>query len=76
MNRPRYWHPLLTALTGLLLSPLALAQSGQITDGTWTLQELRDTTGMERFGGLEMCGGQLTLVTRDGSRIEFQRPVN
>ncbi len=42
MNRRRPWHTLLTALTGLLLSSLALAQSGQIADGTWTLRELRD----------------------------------
>ena len=43
----------LTALSGLLLSPLALAQSGQIADGTWTLRELRGAGGTQRFGGLD-----------------------
>ena len=55
MNRPQRWRPLLTVSACLLLSPLVLAQngSGQIADGTWTLRELRDTSGTARFGGLE-----------------------
>ncbi len=74
MNRPRHWHPLLTALTGLFLSPLALAQSGsgQIADGTWTLQELRDTTGTERFGGLEAPTLRLLgtgISTAEGTQV-------
>ena len=50
MNRRRPWPTLLTAL---LLSPLALAQGGQIADGTWTLRELRDATSKEMVGGLD-----------------------
>lgn len=81
MNRPRYWHPLLTALTGLLLSPLALAQSGsgQIADGTWTLQELRDTTGTERFGGLEAPTLRLLgtgISTAEGTQVSGNAGCN
>ena len=49
----RPWHWLVPTVVACLISPLALAQSGQIADGTWTLQELHDTTSTAHFGGLE-----------------------
>ena len=39
-------------------------------------QEQRFLQDLQQVTRLEVGGGQLTLVTRDGSRIEFQRPVN
>ena len=39
-------------------------------------QEQRFLQDLQQVTRLEVSGGQLTLVTRDGSRIEFQRPVN
>lgn len=53
MNRiyPLNWF--VPTLLAFFVGQVALGQSGQIADGTWTLQELRDPTGTARFGGLE-----------------------
>ena len=74
----RPWHWLVPTVVACLISPLALAQSGsgQIADGTWTLQELRDTTGMERFGGLEAPTLRLLgtgISTAEGTQVSGVR---
>ena len=72
MTRTRSWNWLTPTLMVCLLSPLALAQSGQIADGTWTLQELRDTTGTTRFGGLEAPTLRLLgtgISTAEGTQV-------
>ncbi|UQN10164.1 META domain-containing protein [Deinococcus sp. QL22] len=69
MNRTRL--PLLLALSGLLTST-ALAQSGQIADGTWTLRELRDASGSTRFGGLDAPTLRLLgtgISTAEGTQV-------
>jgi heat shock protein HslJ len=69
----------LSLLTGLCLSPLALAQSGQIADGTWTLRELRDAAGTQQFGGpdaptLRLLGTGIS--TAEGTRVSGNSGCN
>ncbi|MBZ9752151.1 META domain-containing protein [Deinococcus sp. HMF7620] len=78
MNRFRAWPVLLTALTSLLTSP-ALAQSGQIADGTWTLRELRDASGTQSFGGLDAPTLRLLgtgISTDEGTQVSGSTGCN
>lgn len=72
MNRPYPWNRLVPTLTAFLLSSATLAQSGQIADGTWTLRELRDASGTQRFGGLDAPTLRLLgtgISTAEGTQV-------
>lgn len=67
MHRIRY-----SLLSALLLGTVAHAQSGQIADGTWTLRELRDASGTQRFGGPEAPTLRLLgtgISTAEGTQV-------